>query len=141
LQFAAGYLTFLAVGNLLCEILQLPLYQIFWQGTGAEIVFALSHCLAGDVLIGAASFGAAVLAWGCEDGPSYDNVDSAWAVVYGGKRMVQHADTWQLDLHADDAGRSCPECRPVPLDAVDSHTDLWVSLEKIWMRTTSRDGN
>ena len=38
-------------GHALWETLQIPLYNIFWNATPAEIAFALFHCAFGDVLI------------------------------------------------------------------------------------------
>jgi hypothetical protein len=40
-----------AVGHALWEIVQIPLYTIFWHASPRDIVFALFHCTAGDVLI------------------------------------------------------------------------------------------
>jgi len=57
------YLVVAAVGNLLWEGLQLPLYTIWTDGTPGEIAFAALHCTAGDVLIALASLvGALILA-------------------------------------------------------------------------------
>lgn len=55
------YLAFIATGNVLWELAQLPLYTIWSTGTTNEIVFSLLHCSAGDVLIAALSLAAAVL--------------------------------------------------------------------------------
>lgn len=45
------YLAVTVVANLAWEILQLPLYTIWANGTAREIAFAVLHCTAGDVLI------------------------------------------------------------------------------------------
>jgi hypothetical protein len=42
--------------NLVWEVVQLPLYAIYFAGTPREIAFALAHCTAGDVLIAISSF-------------------------------------------------------------------------------------
>ncbi len=42
--------------NLAWEVVQLPFYTIYSQGRPAEIVFAVAHCTAGDVLIALASY-------------------------------------------------------------------------------------
>src|SRR3546814_12589951 len=45
------YLAVIAVGNLLWEFAQLPLYTIRYDGSMEEILFAVVHCTGGDVLI------------------------------------------------------------------------------------------
>lgn len=55
------YLIFIALSNVLWELVQFPLYTIWTTGTTDEIVFSLFHCSAGDVLIAALSLAAAVL--------------------------------------------------------------------------------
>ncbi len=39
------------MGNLAWEVLQLPLYTLWWDGTASEIGFAILHCTGGDMLI------------------------------------------------------------------------------------------
>jgi hypothetical protein len=46
-----AYLATVAVGNLLWEGLQLPLYTIWSTGTVREQAFAVVHCTGGDILI------------------------------------------------------------------------------------------
>src|SRR5260221_12364807 len=41
--------------HLLWETAQLPLYTIWWTGTGLQILFAVIHCTAGDLLITASA--------------------------------------------------------------------------------------
>lgn len=55
------YLAFIATGNVLWEVVQLPLYEIWTTGTTDEMVYSILHCSAGDVLIAALSLAAAVL--------------------------------------------------------------------------------
>lgn len=56
------YLPWLLVLNLAWEILQLPLYTIWREASRGSIAFAVAHCTAGDLLIGAAAFGLALIA-------------------------------------------------------------------------------
>ena len=57
--------------NLAWEVLQLPLYTLSRSSTAGEIAYAVAHCTAGDVLIGAAI---AAVSWagikGISRGPS-----------------------------------------------------------------------
>jgi len=45
------YLSIIAITNLIWEISQLPFYSLWTNGSIGEIVFAVVHCTAGDVLI------------------------------------------------------------------------------------------
>lgn len=58
------YLASIAVGNLVWEFAQLPLYTIWSAGSTGDIVFAAVHCTGGDILIAAASLVLALLLWG-----------------------------------------------------------------------------
>lgn len=63
LYAAACYLGIIAAGNLAWESAHIPLYTIWHDGTAGEIVFAIVHCTAGDVMIaGAALLGAVLVA-------------------------------------------------------------------------------
>jgi hypothetical protein len=57
----ARYLPALGGLSLLWEIAQLPLYTIWRQASGPYIAFAVVHCTIGDVLIGAAALGIALV--------------------------------------------------------------------------------
>lgn len=50
------YLVFVAVANLVWEVLQLPLYTIWSEATGRELAFAVLHCTGGDLVIALSSF-------------------------------------------------------------------------------------
>lgn len=58
------FVALLALLNFVWEIAQLPLYTIWRDGSWGEIVFAIAHCTAGDVLIGIFSAGGAALLTG-----------------------------------------------------------------------------
>lgn len=49
---AAGMLAIFGGLNLLWEVAQLPLYDIWYEATSGEITFAVLHCTTGDLLIG-----------------------------------------------------------------------------------------
>ena len=51
------------------ETLQLPLYSIWDTGTSREIMFAVSHCTIGDLMISALSLIAALLFFGRQSWP------------------------------------------------------------------------
>lgn len=64
------YLAVAAVGHLLWEGLQLPLYTIWTDGTPGEIAFAALHCTAGDILIALASLVGALIVAGTPRWPA-----------------------------------------------------------------------
>lgn len=51
----ARFVPLLTVGNLIWEILQLPLYTLWLEGTPQLWIFAIVHCTIGDVIIGTAA--------------------------------------------------------------------------------------
>jgi hypothetical protein len=56
------YLPWLLALNLVWEIAQLPLYTIWREASPGYIAFAVAHCTAGDILIGAGALVLALLA-------------------------------------------------------------------------------
>ena len=56
------YVPWLAALNLAWEIAQLPLYMIWRDASAGYIAFAVAHCTAGDLLIGAAALAITLLA-------------------------------------------------------------------------------
>ena len=58
---AALYILVAAIGNLVWEAAQLPLYTIWWTGTQREIFVAVTHCTGGDVLIATATLAIAAI--------------------------------------------------------------------------------
>jgi len=65
----AMYLAFSAAVHAIWEIVQLPLYTIWTEGSLAQNAFALLHCTAGDVLIAAWSLLAALFLHGFRGWP------------------------------------------------------------------------
>lgn len=58
----ARYLPTLAVLSALWEIVQLPLYTLWWEAPPTSIVYAVFHCTVGDVLIGVGALLVALIA-------------------------------------------------------------------------------
>lgn len=61
---ALRFAPLLALFNLLWEIAQLPLYSIWYERGWADIAYAVAHCTAGDVLLGAFSLVIALIVTG-----------------------------------------------------------------------------
>lgn len=55
------YLPWLAALNLIWEAAQLPLYTLWKDASPGYLAFAVAHCTAGDILIGAASLALALI--------------------------------------------------------------------------------
>ena len=53
-----------AAAHLVWEVVQLPLYTIWWTSTAGEIAFAVLHCTAGDLVIMTSSLVAALVVFG-----------------------------------------------------------------------------
>lgn len=58
----ARYLPALAVLSTLWEVVQLPLYTLWWEAPPTSIAYAVFHCTVGDVLIGAGALLTALIA-------------------------------------------------------------------------------
>ena len=64
------YLLVTVVGHFAWEVVQLPLYTLWQTGTPREIVVAVLHCTAGDIVIAMTSLALALAAIGSGDWPS-----------------------------------------------------------------------
>ena len=78
------YLGFVLVANLVWEVVQLPLYTIWKEGTVGEIAFAVVHCTGGDLLIATASLIGSLLLLGRPDWPTERYGAVASVTVTGG---------------------------------------------------------
>ena len=67
----ARFVPLLAAGNLVWEIIQLPFYTLWQEGTPRSRLFAILHCTAGDLMIGTASLLIAVILFGRRGWPRY----------------------------------------------------------------------
>lgn len=63
------YLLASAVGHLIWEIAQLPLYTLWHTGTAREISFAVLHCTLGDLSIALVALGVALAVIGSKAWP------------------------------------------------------------------------
>lgn len=71
------YLAVILAGNLIWEILHLPLYTIWQTGSLREQAFAVFHCTLGDLLIATSSLALALVIAGDSEWP----VRRAWPVA------------------------------------------------------------
>jgi hypothetical protein len=75
-----SYLGAVAVGNLVWEVSQLPLFTLWRTASPAYLAFAAFHCWVGDLLIGSASLGLGILVAG-RAWPSRSYVPVATATI------------------------------------------------------------
>jgi hypothetical protein len=61
LSMLRRYLGFVGVANLVWEVLHLPLYTLWNEGSLAEQAFAVLHCTGGDLLISLSSLAIALM--------------------------------------------------------------------------------
>ena len=78
------YLFASAIGNLVWEFAQLPLYTVWHQGSAREIVFAAVHCAGGDILIAGTCLIAALMIIGIRQWPQARFWLVASATILGG---------------------------------------------------------
>lgn len=73
-----------ALGNLVWEFAQLPLYTIWHEGTTRDIIVAAVHCTGGDILISGASLLTALMIFGNGRWPHAKFHRVALATLVGG---------------------------------------------------------
>jgi hypothetical protein len=113
------YLLVIAIGNLVWEAVQLPLYTIWVEGSWSQIGFAWVHCTLGDVLIGAAALlGALMLCrmpkWPMGARGRVAAVAMILAVIYtifSEWLNVEVRHSWAMDRCAASGTSVCPKHR------------------------------
>ena len=76
-----SYLPRLVVCSLAWEILQLPLYTLWTDSRPEQIAFAVAHCTAGDVMIGAAALVMALIIGRAGVSANWPRARIAWTMV------------------------------------------------------------
>jgi hypothetical protein len=79
-----GYLPWLAALNLAWEAAQLPLYTLWTEATPGYIAFSVLHCTLGDVIIGMAALGVALIVTRAPDLARWHWTPIAAATAIGG---------------------------------------------------------
>ena len=82
--FWLRYLAFMFLGNMIWEVVQLPLYTVWWTESTEEILFDVIHCGIGDVLIASVSLAFTILVFGRKKLPSEGRVGIAVAAIFFG---------------------------------------------------------
>lgn len=99
------YFAVLAVGNLLWEFAQMPLYTLWRTGSAREIAFAAVHCTGGDLVVAGASLAGGLLLFGAAGWPRIRFLPVAGATVVLGLGLAvlveQVAVAWGVWTYSD----------------------------------------
>jgi len=94
------YLAVTGIGHLFWEILQLPLYTLWEEGTASEIAFAVVHCTGGDILIALASLTVALILAGNPDWPSVQFREVAAMTMVLGVAYTLYSEWFNVSVRA-----------------------------------------
>lgn len=131
------YLGVSAVGHLLWEILQLPLYTIWAEGTPGEIVFAVTHCTAGDLLIALASLAGALVLGDATRWPAERFREVAIATVLLGLAYTVYSEWLNVSVRGSWAYAPSMPTIP-PLGTGLSPTLQWIAVPLAALRAVRR---
>ncbi len=92
----ARWAAFALVLNLAWEGAQTPLYTIYSSGTPREIVFAIIHCTAGDVLISVTCFAIGLIATRRADWPRTRPFSGGMVVLLSGLAYTAFSEWWNV---------------------------------------------
>jgi hypothetical protein len=121
------YLLFMALGNLVWEFVQMPLYTIWQTGSAAEIAYAAIHCTAGDLLIATTTFLASIFAFGNRQWPKLRNLPVAGSTIISGLCYTVFSEWLNIDVRAAWAYNDLMPVIPV-LDVGLSPFSQWIVL-------------
>lgn len=93
-----SYLSVTAAGHFVWEIVQLPLYTLWTEGTTDEIAFAVVHCTGGDLLIALASLIGALFVVGGSGWPSQRFVPVAVLTVVLGVAYTVYSEWLNVNV-------------------------------------------
>jgi hypothetical protein len=94
------YLVAVAIGNLLWETAQLPLYTLWRTGTPAAIAGAVLHCTLGDIVIALIALMAALVLVGAPAWPDAKFASVMVAVVIGAAGYTIYSEYVNTVLHS-----------------------------------------
>lgn len=80
----ARFVPLLAAGNLVWEIVQLPFYTLWVEGTPRLRAFAVAHCTIGDVMIGTAALLVSIMLFGRRGWPRFGHGRVMATATFGG---------------------------------------------------------
>lgn len=81
LRVLGRYALAMVLLNLAWEVAQMPLYTLWWTASARDIVFAVLHCTAGDLLVAIVAFLLAIVLFGRRDWPERQFIPVALTIV------------------------------------------------------------
>lgn len=121
------YLLLMALGNLVWEFAQMPLYSIWQTGSAAEIVFAAIHCTFGDLLIATTTLLVSIFVFGNRQWPKLRYLPVAGSTIISGLCYTVFSEWLNIDVRAEWAYRDLMPVIPV-LDVGLSPFSQWIVL-------------
>ena len=94
------YLAYAGVGNLLWEIVHLPLYTIWTSGSVSERAFAALHCAIGDILIALATVMLALFVVGSSNWPAQGRGSVLVLTILFGVGYTIFSESLNIDVRA-----------------------------------------
>ena len=86
------YFAVIAVGNLVWECVQLPLYTLWKTGSASQITYAVLHCTGGDMLIAGAALVGSLLLFGAAEWPHARFLPVAAAMLVAGISTTAYSE-------------------------------------------------
>ncbi len=121
------YLLVMALGNLVWEFAQMPLYTLWETGNAREIVVAALHCTVGDILIAMSTLLAALFLIGTSQWPTAGYRAVALAAIAFGLGYAIFSEWLNIDVRAAWAYRDMMPVVPV-IDVGLSPLAQWIVL-------------
>jgi len=136
------YLGASAVGHLLWEALQLPLYAIWADATPAAIAFAAFHCTAGDILIALAALVGALIVAGTPRWPEERFAPIAVLTVLFGAGYTVYSEWFNVSVRGSWAyAPSMPTLPPLGTGLTPALQWIAIPLLTLWaVQRASRRG-
>ncbi|HZV21242.1 MAG TPA: hypothetical protein VE986_06815 [Hyphomicrobiales bacterium] len=95
---AGRYLLIAGILNLVWETAQLPLYTIWYSGSAFDMVYAVIHCTAGDVIILSATFFLSLLLLGKTAWPARSYFRVALLVTFLGAACTIYSEQLNVNV-------------------------------------------
>jgi hypothetical protein len=121
------YLLFMALGNLVWEFAQMPLYTIWQTGSAVGIVYAAIHCTVGDLLIATTTLLVSIFVFGKRQWPKSRYMSVAGSTIISGLCYTVFSEWLNIDVRAAWAYSDLMPVIPV-LDVGLSPFSQWIVL-------------
>ena len=124
------YIAVMALGNLVWEFAQMPLYTLWETGAPEEIAFAAIHCTGGDILIALGALMASLFIFGTGRWPEREYLRVALSTIAVGLGYTLFSEWWNIGVREAWAYRDLMPIIPV-LDVGVSPFAQWIVLPSL----------